>query len=92
MNNEIKKAASAAFSFAQIHNNSLTATLWLFYDYIVECYIRADIEKRVEIILDNYGMFNRFLDGYEQSLSIVIRNERDYNRKGSWLRCVSFTL
>jgi hypothetical protein len=25
MNNEIKKAASAAFSFAQIHNNSLTA-------------------------------------------------------------------
>ena len=48
---------------------------------IVERYIRADIEKRVEIILDNYGMFNRILDGYEQSLSIVIRNERDYNRK-----------
>ena len=35
---------------------------------IVERYIRADIEKRVEIILDNYGMFNRILDGYEQSL------------------------
>lgn len=48
---------------------------------IVVRYIRADIEKRVEIILDNYGMFNRILDGYEQSLSIVIRNERDYNRK-----------
>ena len=48
---------------------------------IVERYIRADIEKRVEIILDNYGMFNRILDGYEQSLSVVIRNERDYNRK-----------
>ena len=48
---------------------------------IVERYIRADIEKGVEIILDNYGMFNRILDGYEQSLSIVIRNERDYNRK-----------
>ncbi len=30
---------------------------------IVERYIRADIEKRVEIILDNYGMFNRILDG-----------------------------
>ena len=28
---------------------------------IVERYIRADIEKRVEIILDNYGMFNRIL-------------------------------
>ena len=34
---------------------------------IVERYIRADIEKRVEIILDNYGMFNRILDGYEQT-------------------------
>ena len=30
---------------------------------IVERYIRADIEKRVEIILENYGMFNRILDG-----------------------------
>ena len=28
---------------------------------IVERYIRADIEKRVEIILDNYGMFNRMM-------------------------------
>ena len=52
---------------------------------IVERYIRADIEKRVEIILDNYGMFNRILDGYEQSLSIAIRNERDYNRKAAIL-------
>ena len=42
---------------------------------IVERYIRADIEERVEIILDNYGMFNRILEGYEQNLSIVIRNE-----------------
>ena len=48
---------------------------------IVERYSRADVRKRVEIILDNYGMFNRILDGYEQSLSIVIRNERDFNRK-----------
>ena len=52
---------------------------------IVERYISADIEKRVEIILDNYGMFNRILDGYEQSLSIAIRNERDYNRKAAIL-------
>lgn len=40
---------------------------------IVERYIRANIEKRVEIILDNYGMFNRILDGYEQSLSLSHR-------------------
>ena len=52
---------------------------------IVERYISADIEKRIEIILDNYGMFNRILDGYEQSLSIAIRNERDYNRKAAIL-------
>ncbi len=48
---------------------------------IVERYSRATVEKRVEIILDNYASFNRILDGYEKSLSIVIRNERDYNRK-----------
>ena len=48
---------------------------------IVERYSRATVEKRIEIILDNYGSFNRILDGYEKTLSIVIRNERDYNRK-----------
>ena len=48
---------------------------------IVDRYIRATVEKRVEIILDNYATFNRILDGYEKSLSIVIRNERDFNRK-----------
>lgn len=48
---------------------------------IVDRYSRATVEKRVEIILDNYATFNRILDGYEKSLSIVIRNERDFNRK-----------
>ena len=48
---------------------------------IVERYSRATVEKRIEIILDNYGSFNRILDGYEKTLSIVIRNERDYNIK-----------
>lgn len=48
---------------------------------IVERYSIATVEKRVEIILDNYATFNRILDGYEKSLSIVIRNERDFNRK-----------
>lgn len=48
---------------------------------IVDRYIRATVEKRVEVILDNYATFNRILDGYEKSLSIVIRNERDFNRK-----------
>lgn len=48
---------------------------------IVELYGRSNVGKRVEIILDNYAMFNQLLDGYERSLSIVIRNERDFNRK-----------
>ena len=34
---------------------------------IVERYSRATVEKRVEIILDNYATFNRILDGYEKS-------------------------
>lgn len=48
---------------------------------IVELYGRSNVGKRVEIILDNYAMFNQLLDGYERSLSIVIRNERDFNRR-----------
>ncbi len=48
---------------------------------IVELYGRSNVGKRVEIILDNYAMFNQILDGYERSLSIVIRNEREFNRK-----------
>ncbi len=48
---------------------------------IVELYGRSNVGKRVEIILDNYAMFNQMLDGYERSLSIVIRNEREFNRK-----------
>ena len=48
---------------------------------IVERYSRATVEQRIDIILENYSMFNRILDGYEKSPSIVIRNERDYNRR-----------
>ncbi len=48
---------------------------------IVERYSRATVEQRIDIILENYSMFNRILDGYEKSLSIVIRNERDFNRR-----------
>ena len=47
----------------------------------MELYEKSSVEKRVEIILDNYAMFNKILEGYEKSLSIVIRNERDFNRK-----------
>jgi hypothetical protein len=37
----------------------------------------------MEIILKNYTDFIHIIDGYEECLSIVIRNEREYNRKKS---------
>ena len=48
---------------------------------IVEAYADASIEKKIEIILDNYTGFINIVDGYEQCLSIQIRNEREYNRR-----------
>jgi len=48
---------------------------------IVERYIKATVDQRIDIILNNYFMFNRILDGYEKTLSIVIRNECEYNRR-----------
>ena len=48
---------------------------------IVEAYADASIEKKIEIILDNYTGFINIVDGYEQCLSIQIRNEREYKRR-----------
>lgn len=48
---------------------------------IVEAYADASIEKKIEIILDNFNGFNSIIDGYEKCLSIQIRNEREYNRR-----------
>lgn len=50
---------------------------------MIEEYADASIEKKVEIILDNYEGFCALVDGYEKCLSIQIRTEREYNRKGS---------
>lgn len=43
-------------------------------------YADADVNGRLEIILKNYPRFMQMVDGYEQCLSIIIRNEREYNR------------
>mgnify|MGYP007069914112 CR=1 FL=1 len=51
---------------------------------IVELYTKASLGKRVDIILDNYSGFERMLNGYVQSLSVVIRNERAFNRR-KWI-------
>ena len=47
---------------------------------IVERYSRATVEKRVEIILDNYSNFDCMLDGFERSLYLVILTEREDKR------------
>lgn len=48
---------------------------------IVEAYADASIEKKIEIILDNFIGFINIVEGYEKCLSIQIRNEREYNRR-----------
>ncbi|MBE5837938.1 hypothetical protein [Butyrivibrio sp.] len=48
---------------------------------IVDQYIVADDEARVDIILDNYPGFKRKLDGYVSSLSARIQRERASNRR-----------
>lgn len=47
----------------------------------IKKYATADVDGRMEIILKNYSRFIQMVDGYEECLSIIIRNERDYNRK-----------
>ena len=46
----------------------------------IKKYADADVNGRLEIILKNYPRFMQMVDGYEQCLSIIIRNEREYNR------------
>ena len=46
-------------------------------------YAEADVNGRMEIILRNYSRFLQMIEGYEECLSIIIQNERDYNRKAS---------
>ena len=46
----------------------------------IKKYATADVDGRMEIILKNYSRFIQMVDGYEECLSIIIRNERDYNR------------
>ena len=44
----------------------------------IKKYATADVDGRMEIILKNYSRFIQMVDGYEECLSIIIRNERDY--------------
>ena len=48
---------------------------------IVEAYAEASIEKKIEMIFDNFSGFNSIIEGYENYLKIQIRIEREYNRR-----------
>ena len=48
---------------------------------IVTKYNAASITKRVELILDNYAIFDSIIDGYESDLIIDIIDERSFLRK-----------
>ena len=48
---------------------------------IVEQYTEADVAARVELLIKYYPSFPRLIEGYEQSLSYIIKEEKDYLRK-----------
>lgn len=48
---------------------------------IVEQYAGADVPARIELLLKYYPNFIRLVEGYEQSLGIIIKEERAYARR-----------
>ena len=50
---------------------------------IVEQYADADTSGRIDILIKYYPNFLRLVEGYEQSLSYIIKQEKEY--KGSIL-------
>lgn len=48
---------------------------------IVEKYAGADVPARIELLIKYYPNFIRLVEGYEQSLSFIIKEERAYARR-----------
>ena len=48
---------------------------------IVEQYAGADVPARIELLIKYYPNFIRLVEGYEQSLSFIIKEEKAYARK-----------
>lgn len=48
---------------------------------IVEQYAGADVPARIELLIKYYPNFIRLVEGYEQSLSIIIKEERAFARR-----------
>lgn len=50
---------------------------------IVEQYAGADVPARIELLIKYYPNFIRLVEGYEQSSSFIIKEEKAYARKGA---------
>lgn len=48
---------------------------------LVEQYAGADVPARIELLIKYYPNFIRLVEGYEQSLSFIIKEEKAYARK-----------
>lgn len=50
---------------------------------IVEQYADADTSGRIDILIKYYPNFLRLVEGYEQSLSYIIKQEKEYKHRAS---------
>lgn len=50
---------------------------------IVEQYADSDVGKRIEILIRYYPNFIRLVEGFEQSLSFIIKQEKEMKRRAA---------
>lgn len=50
---------------------------------IVEKYADSDVGKRIEILIRYYPNFIRLVEGFEQSLSFIIKQEKEMKRRAA---------
>ena len=50
---------------------------------IVEQYAGADVPARIELLIKHYPNFLRLVEGYEQSLIFIIKEEKEYLRRAA---------
>lgn len=48
---------------------------------IVDQYADSDVGKRIDILIRYYPNFIRLVDGFEQSLSFIIKQEKEMKRR-----------
>ncbi len=50
---------------------------------IVQRYADSDVGERIEILIKHYPNFIRLVEGYEQSLSFIIKQEKECKRRAA---------